>query len=193
MPQGRSRRSAFEQCLADAHRGQSAPGSKPGSGRELSQIQCRWIRTTRSADRLRRLPAKSATPTRTPVSIAPEQTTRCSIPWVALQCRVMWKRSPETWSVPKRTTGGRCGSTRVSRRACWVWPKRVFATRILVGTAYLQRYAEVAPHTAAGLSGGVQTENQLGDRDQMSSYGLKLRRNSLIPKKPEYLKRSSEL
>lgn len=45
----------------------------------------------------------------------------------------------------------------------------------LSARAYLQRYAEVAPHTAESLWLGVQTENQLGDRDQQASYGLKLR------------------
>ena len=47
----------------------------------------------------------------------------------------------------------------------------------LSSRAYLQRYAEVAPHTAESLWLGVQTENQLGDRDQQASYGLKLRNN----------------
>jgi len=41
--------------------------------------------------------------------------------------------------------------------------------------AYLQRYAERAEHTSESLWLGVQTENQLGDRDQMASYRLKLR------------------
>jgi type IV pilus assembly protein PilF len=45
----------------------------------------------------------------------------------------------------------------------------------LSSRGYLQRYAEVAPHTAQSLWLGVQTENQLGDKDQMASYGLKLR------------------
>ena len=45
----------------------------------------------------------------------------------------------------------------------------------LSSRAYLQRYAEVAPHTAQSLWLGVQTENQLGDKDQMASYRLKLR------------------
>jgi type IV pilus assembly protein PilF len=48
-------------------------------------------------------------------------------------------------------------------------------TYYLSARAYLQRYAEVAPHTAQSLWLGVQTENQLGDKDQMASYGLKLR------------------
>ncbi|MCB1725610.1 MAG: type IV pilus biogenesis/stability protein PilW [Gammaproteobacteria bacterium] len=41
--------------------------------------------------------------------------------------------------------------------------------------AYLQRYAEVAEHTAESLWLGVRTENQLGDSDQMATYSLKLR------------------
>lgn len=41
--------------------------------------------------------------------------------------------------------------------------------------AYLQRYAEVADHTAESLWLGVRTENQLGDSDQMATYRLKLR------------------
>jgi type IV pilus assembly protein PilF len=45
----------------------------------------------------------------------------------------------------------------------------------LSSRGYLQRYAEVAPHTAQSLWLGVQTENQLGDKDQMASYSLKLR------------------
>jgi len=45
----------------------------------------------------------------------------------------------------------------------------------LSSRAYLQRYAEVAPHNAQSLWLGFQTENQLGDKDQMASYGLKLR------------------
>jgi type IV pilus assembly protein PilF len=49
----------------------------------------------------------------------------------------------------------------------------------LSARAYLQRYAEVAQHTAESLWLGVRTENQLGDKDQMASYGLKLR--SLFP------------
>mgnify|MGYP003572502865 CR=1 FL=1 len=48
-------------------------------------------------------------------------------------------------------------------------------TYYLSARAYLQRYAEVAPHTAESLWLGFQTENQLGDKDQMASYGLKLR------------------
>ncbi len=48
-------------------------------------------------------------------------------------------------------------------------------TYYLSARAYLQRYAEVAPHTAESLWLGVKTENQLGDKDQMASYALKLR------------------
>ncbi len=58
----------------------------------------------------------------------------------------------------------------------------------LSARAYLQRYAEVAPHSAESLWLGVRTENQLGDKDQMASYGLKLR--TLFPDSEEakYLK-----
>ncbi|MDJ0739078.1 MAG: type IV pilus biogenesis/stability protein PilW [Gammaproteobacteria bacterium] len=45
----------------------------------------------------------------------------------------------------------------------------------LSARAYLQRYAEVAEHTAESLWLGVRTENQLGDADLMASYRLKLR------------------
>ena len=44
----------------------------------------------------------------------------------------------------------------------------------LSARAYLQRYAEVADHTAESLWLGVRTENQLGDSDQLASYRLKL-------------------
>lgn len=48
-------------------------------------------------------------------------------------------------------------------------------TNYLSARAYLQRFAEVGQHTPESLWLGVRTENQLGDRDQMASYGLKLR------------------
>ncbi len=57
----------------------------------------------------------------------------------------------------------------------------------LSARAYLQRYAEVAPHTAESLWLGVQTENQLGDKDQMSSYGLKLRAKFPDSEEAKYL------
>jgi type IV pilus assembly protein PilF len=41
--------------------------------------------------------------------------------------------------------------------------------------AYLQRYAQVAQHTAETLWLGLRTERQLGDKDQVASYRLKLR------------------
>ena len=58
----------------------------------------------------------------------------------------------------------------------------------LSARAYLQRYAEVAPHTAESLWLGVQTENQLGDKDQMASYGLKLRARFPDSEQAQYLK-----
>lgn len=45
----------------------------------------------------------------------------------------------------------------------------------LSARAYLQRYGEVAKHTAESLWLGVRTEKQLGDKDQMASYSLKLK------------------
>jgi len=45
----------------------------------------------------------------------------------------------------------------------------------LSARAYLQRFSELSPHTAESLWLGVRTENQLGDKDQMASYGLKLK------------------
>ena len=60
-------------------------------------------------------------------------------------------------------------------------------TNYLSARAYLQRYAEVAPHTAESLWLGFQTENQLGDRDQMASYGLKLRSKFPDSEQAKYL------
>ena len=45
----------------------------------------------------------------------------------------------------------------------------------LSARAYLQRYAEVADHSAESLWLGVRTERALGDRDQEASYRLLLR------------------
>jgi len=60
-------------------------------------------------------------------------------------------------------------------------------TYYLSARAYLQRYAEVAPHTAESLWLGVRTENQLGDKDQMASYGLKLRSKFPDSEQAKYL------
>ncbi len=49
------------------------------------------------------------------------------------------------------------------------------ADNALSARAYLQRYAEVAPHNAESLWLGIQTERILGDRDQAASYSLLLR------------------
>jgi len=57
----------------------------------------------------------------------------------------------------------------------------------LSARAYLQRYAEVAPHTAESLWLGVRNENQLGDKNQMASYGLKLRRMFPDSQEAKYL------
>ena len=45
----------------------------------------------------------------------------------------------------------------------------------LSSRAYLQRYLEVAPHSAETLWLGIQTERILGDKDQSASYELLLR------------------
>lgn len=45
----------------------------------------------------------------------------------------------------------------------------------LSARAYLQRFAEVAPHTAESLWLGIRTERELGDQDQFASYALLLR------------------
>lgn len=42
---------------------------------------------------------------------------------------------------------------------------------------YLQRYLEVAKHTPASLWLGIQIEQQLGDKNTLSSYALLLRNN----------------
>lgn len=43
--------------------------------------------------------------------------------------------------------------------------------------AFLQRYAQVAPHTPRSLWLGIRIERVLGDRDALASYGLSLRNN----------------
>ena len=49
--------------------------------------------------------------------------------------------------------------------------------RFLPARAYLQRYSEVAPQTAASLWLGVRVERELGDRDAEASYALALEKN----------------
>jgi type IV pilus assembly protein PilF len=61
-------------------------------------------------------------------------------------------------------------------------------TNYLSARAYLQRYAEVAQHTPESLWLGVRIENQLGDGDQMASYGLKLRAKFPDSEQAKYLK-----
>lgn len=61
-------------------------------------------------------------------------------------------------------------------------------TNYMSARAYLQRYAEVAQHTPESLWLGVRTENQLGDKDQMASYGLKLRARFPDSEQAMYLK-----
>ncbi len=47
----------------------------------------------------------------------------------------------------------------------------------LSARAYLQRYQEVARHTAESLWVGIQVERQLGDQDALASYKLSLKNN----------------
>ncbi len=47
----------------------------------------------------------------------------------------------------------------------------------LSARAYLQRYLAVAKHTSRSLWLGIRIENQLGDKDLISSYSLLLRNN----------------
>ncbi len=58
----------------------------------------------------------------------------------------------------------------------------------LSARAYLQRYAEVARHSAESLWLGIRTENQLGDKDQMASYGMKLKARFPDSEEAKYLK-----
>jgi type IV pilus assembly protein PilF len=60
-------------------------------------------------------------------------------------------------------------------------------TSYMSARAYLQRYAEVARHTPESLWLGIRTENQLGDKDQMASYGLKLRARFPDSEEAKYL------
>lgn len=48
--------------------------------------------------------------------------------------------------------------------------------RALAARGYLQRYHEVAEHTARSLWLGIQVERELADRDAVASYSLALRR-----------------
>lgn len=49
--------------------------------------------------------------------------------------------------------------------------------RHLPARAYLQRYSEVAQHSASSLWLGIQIERVLGDRDAEASYALQLEKN----------------
>jgi type IV pilus assembly protein PilF len=53
----------------------------------------------------------------------------------------------------------------------------------LTTRAYLQRYLDVARHTAESLWLGIRTERLLGDKNAVSSYGLWLKSN--FPEAPE--------
>ena len=47
--------------------------------------------------------------------------------------------------------------------------------RYLPARGYLQRYVAAAKHTAESLWLGIQIEQQLGDKDAISSYALLLK------------------
>jgi type IV pilus assembly protein PilF len=57
----------------------------------------------------------------------------------------------------------------------------------LSARAYLQRYSEVAEHTAESLWLGVRTEKRLGDDDQSARYALQLRRQFPDSEQARYL------
>jgi type IV pilus assembly protein PilF len=60
----------------------------------------------------------------------------------------------------------------------------------LSARGYLQRYLEVARHTAGSLWLGIQVEQQLGDKDTLSSYALSLKNNFPDSKEAELLRES---
>jgi type IV pilus assembly protein PilF len=57
----------------------------------------------------------------------------------------------------------------------------------LSARAYLQRYAEVAEHTAESLWLGIRTERQLGDQDLVATYSLKLKARFPDSEQAKYL------
>lgn len=59
--------------------------------------------------------------------------------------------------------------------------------KYLSARAYLQRFAQASKHTSASLWLGVRTEKQLGDRDQVASYMLKLKANFPDSEQVRYL------
>lgn len=100
--------------------------------------------------------------------------------------------NPQRW-VPM-TNAGACASSKGDNEAAEVYWRRAlqinprFAPALkrmallsfdkqsyLSARAYLQRYLEVAPHTAETLWLGIRTERKLGDTDQSASYELLLR------------------
>jgi len=60
----------------------------------------------------------------------------------------------------------------------------------LSARGYLQRYLEVARHTAGSLWLGIQVEQQLGNKDTLSSYALSLKNNFPDSKEAELLRES---
>ena len=63
----------------------------------------------------------------------------------------------------------------------------------LSARAYLQRYAEVAPHNAETLWLGIRTERQLGDSRQVARYAGQLRRAFPDSHEAKLLRDSSDL
>lgn len=60
----------------------------------------------------------------------------------------------------------------------------------LSARGYLQRYLELARHTAASLWLGIQIEQQLGDKNTLSSYALSLKNNFPESREAELLRES---
>jgi len=60
----------------------------------------------------------------------------------------------------------------------------------LSARAYLQRYLETSPHTAATLWLGIRIERELGDKDTESSYALLLRSRFTGSPEADLLRRS---
>ena len=55
---------------------------------------------------------------------------------------------------------------------------------------YLQRYEDISNHTSRSLWLGIQIENELGDKDKLSSYALLLRNKFPESKEAELLRES---
>lgn len=60
----------------------------------------------------------------------------------------------------------------------------------LSARGYLQRYLEIARHTASSLWLGIRIEQQLGDKNTLSSYALSLKNNYPDSKEAELLRQT---